>query len=207
MFADEPLELADELGVSTKCEIRVDPLLEDGQTALFELLDYRLRERLECQLRERRTPPQSECFAELVGTRGVRCVASFLHEALEAAEVDVLGRYVEDVPGITGEQELRPESAAELRDAVVQRAFRRPRRLFAPQRVEETVDRNHFAGVEEEQREQRPLLLTWQRHKPTVVADLDRPKKPEIHVTFVAPSVRERQVSAVLAGRATLQSQ
>ena len=51
VFADEYLELGDELGVVAQCEIGFDPQLERGQTRSLEALDLRLRGRVVGQIR------------------------------------------------------------------------------------------------------------------------------------------------------------
>ena len=51
VFADECLELGDELGVLAQREIGLDPQLERGQTRSLEALDLRLRGRVVGQIR------------------------------------------------------------------------------------------------------------------------------------------------------------
>ena len=67
MLADERLELADEVPVPSALELGLDPLLERGEAQLLEPRDLGWRERLECQIRERRgrarAPSASRSFA------------------------------------------------------------------------------------------------------------------------------------------------
>ena len=60
MLGDEPLELADDVTVATELEIGVDPLRNCGEPELVQPPDLRLREILERELRERRSPPRLE---------------------------------------------------------------------------------------------------------------------------------------------------
>ena len=75
MLAHECLELAHQPRVLVRGQIRVDPLLERGQTGFIQPRDLRLREWLVGEVHERRTPPYPECLAQ-DSARGQR-VSSF----------------------------------------------------------------------------------------------------------------------------------
>src|SRR2546423_15207264 len=64
MGVHEALELADKLAVTSRLEIRIDSLLEGGEAQLLEMRDLRLCERLEREVRERRTTPEGKSFAQ-----------------------------------------------------------------------------------------------------------------------------------------------
>ena len=61
---DECLDLADELGVAAEREVRLEPPLERLQAELFEPGNLGLRERLLCEVGQRRPAPEVESFAQ-----------------------------------------------------------------------------------------------------------------------------------------------
>ncbi len=88
MLADQRLELADQVRVSAEREVGLDPLLERGEAQVLEPRGLRLRERLVCELRQRRPTPELECLAqELRGMLQVR-LPRVRNERLEAQEIE-----------------------------------------------------------------------------------------------------------------------
>ena len=69
MLGDEALQLADDVGVASEREVGLDPLLERVQAQLLQPRDLRLGERLECELVQRRPPPQGKRLAQDRGCR------------------------------------------------------------------------------------------------------------------------------------------
>jgi hypothetical protein len=57
VLAHEQLDLADELGMAAECEIGFEPQLCCGQAELFEAEDLGMRERLVCEVGQRRPTP------------------------------------------------------------------------------------------------------------------------------------------------------
>ena len=70
VLAHERFELADELGRPSELELRLDPLLDRGQSQLFETAGLVLRERLVGEVREGRAAPELERFAAPGGCDG-----------------------------------------------------------------------------------------------------------------------------------------
>ena len=70
VLVDERLELGDELAGAAQLEIGVDPFLERVEAKLLETADLVLRERLEGEVGERRSPPDRQRFAEEPGPLG-----------------------------------------------------------------------------------------------------------------------------------------
>ena len=62
----EAAQLLDELPVEAERQLRVDPVLEHGQSQLVEARGFAARERLVGELHERRTAPQGECLSEVL---------------------------------------------------------------------------------------------------------------------------------------------
>jgi hypothetical protein len=55
----------------------------------------------------------------------------------------------------------------------VQRLRRRRRRPLTPQRLDEHITRNHLVRVQDEHRQQRPLLRALRRDLPPVLEHLE----------------------------------
>src|SRR5215217_5842069 len=162
MLADEPLELGHELGVAAEDEVGLDPLLERGQPQLLETRDLSLCEGLERDVRERGAVPQSERRSQRVG-RTIRLARgqqlSTVHkQALEPAEVELLGLEREQVPAPVGLQAPVAERLTELRDVDMDAVESARRRALTPKRIDQAIRRHDLARAQEKEHEQRPLL-------------------------------------------------
>jgi hypothetical protein len=111
-----------------------------------------------------------------------------VQEAIEAAEVGLLGRDVEQVTRSTGLDPVVPERLTQLRNHVLERRPGRARRVLAPELVEQLVRRDHAPCVERQQAQQRALLLPAERERPAVARDLEWPEDANVeHTLFVTP--------------------
>jgi hypothetical protein len=94
VLGGECLELADELGVLARREIRVDPLLERAEAQLLELRRMRLRERLVGEVGQRRPAPQREGLAQLAaavaGSASVACATSARKQSRSSSDGSTL---------------------------------------------------------------------------------------------------------------------
>src|SRR5918994_2237027 len=147
MVADEPLELGHELGVAAEGKVGLDPLLERGQAQLLETRDLTLRERLERDVRERRAAPQSERCSQRLGrkvglARGEQ-LSTVAEQALEPAEVELLGLECEQVAAPVRLQAPVAERLTELRDVDVDAVEGARRRALAPQRIDQAIRRHN----------------------------------------------------------------
>ena len=92
----ELLELTDELAVAPAGEVGFDPLLERRKPQLLEPRCRHQGERLEQEVGERRATPEGKrlpqhCRCRLRSAVG-ECLRSLREEALEAMEVELVGR-------------------------------------------------------------------------------------------------------------------
>ena len=148
---------------------------------------------VELALRERRPSPERERRAkrlrpfELV-TRRVRRG----HEQLEAAEIRLLVRDAELVPGGPQNDRVGAEEPAELMDRVVEGSDRRARRLRAPQRFDQAAGRDSLAGVKDEERERGPLLRPRKRYRAAVDERFDRPEYADLDLRSPLLTPRRR---------------
>lgn len=166
MLVDQAPELADQLPVTTQCEIGVDPNLDRSQPKLLEALAFRVAVEMEPDAGESGTAPERERFGSegvgplRVSRRGrLRCVAE---ERLEEASIEDGVAEMDAVPASTSLErdtawnEDLPKPRHIRLDAVHGRGGRR----FAPHLVDEPLDGNHLLGTKEERSEQGQLLAT-----------------------------------------------
>ena len=181
MCVDEPLELADELGVATERRVGADAVLERAHALLLEPRAGGLRERLVGEIGERRTAPHPERVAELLrGHRGWHRIG-LRHEPLEARHVELVALDAQQVAGRLGDEPAVPEHAADPGHGHLEALGQRRGRLVPPELVGEPIGGHHTVGVQQEDREQRALPGSAERERAIVIADLQRAEKPEIH--------------------------
>ena len=160
MLRDQCLELRHELRPAPERELRVGEVLDGSCPQLFEPRALRARERLELEPCQRRPTPQRERLLErALAFRGGR-VSALREEALEAREVELLGSRLERVAARLRDNRAWPQGRAELRDVVLESRAGGSRRILSPEALYERVARDDLAPPQEQQREQRPLLLT-----------------------------------------------
>ena len=123
VLRDQPLKLADDIGMPAESEVGLDSLLECAQPRLFKPGDLRLGERLVREIRERRTAPQGERLAQQHrGRRRLRPLR-VRYQPFEASEVDLLridvqrvaGRTRDDQPCVIAARSVRLEHLAQAR--------------------------------------------------------------------------------------------
>jgi len=100
MLAHERVEFPDELGVATEVEVCLDPQLERGEAKLFEAEDLSLREPLAGEVRQSRSAPEAEGFAEQRRSSIGRCLSCLLDKALEAKEVELVRPHANQIAGL-----------------------------------------------------------------------------------------------------------
>ena len=164
--ADERLDLGHELGVRAQLEVGGDPLLEHAEAQILEPVDLGLRERLQLHVGQRRPAPERERLAEeqrpvppAQPHRASRTSRS------KRAEIELVAVELEHVPGRPRLQQSGPEQLAQLRDGVLERGRRRPRRVLAPELVDEALRRDRLVRAQEQQRQQRALIPAAERHR------------------------------------------
>ena len=77
--------------MASEREIGLDPLLERDEAALFEPRDLALGEVVVCEVGQRRTAPQRQRLAQLLGRFPRLCVACLLDQLLEPVHVELAG--------------------------------------------------------------------------------------------------------------------
>jgi hypothetical protein len=172
MLRDQRLQLSDDLGVLTELELGVDQLLERGEPQLVQACDLGLGERLVGEVVERPTAPQRQSLLEhRRGGRGAsRCQLgpALGEEPLEPVGVERLRIEPQLVPPLArdelGGSGGAGQRLAQARHVHLERLGWTGGRVLPPELVDQTVGAQGLVGVDEEQREQRPLLAASERN-------------------------------------------
>ena len=177
MRGDEGFELAHEIGVAPVGEVELDPLLEAGEMQLLEAGDPVPGEAGLGELGQRCAAPERERFSRI----------AFLHKALAAREVELVIVERDEIAGRLRLHAVLAERFPQLRDVDLKRLLRRRRALLLPERVEQAVGGNDVVRVQQEHREQRPVLGASQSDDLPPVGHGEWAEDPELHRSATVP--------------------
>ena len=113
-LGDRRLQLGHELGVASQLQLRVDEIRLGSGAQLLEPRRLEPGEGLVGEVGERRAAPQPERLAQLRRASSRVLSSPLRDEPLEAAEIRLLGRGLERVAGIAGDDHFCAERLAEL---------------------------------------------------------------------------------------------
>jgi hypothetical protein len=182
---DQALELADQLGPGAKGQVGVDPLLHTDQAQLLKAGDLGLGERLVAEVGQRRSPPQGQRLGQRVGGLGGSPVGQGLatlgEQALEPAQVDLVGDGPEQVSRRPGHQPALRQGPAEPRHGGLEGVGRPRGRVLAPQLDQDALAGQHLVGVQHQQGEHGPLASSPVRDQPPAVRQLQRTQEANLH--------------------------
>ena len=197
MLGDERLELPDQVAVPAEREIGVDPLDQGAQVKLLEPADLVAGERLVGEVGERRAAPERERLAQQQRSRSgspAACALLPFFELLpEAVDVELARLDTERITSRLRLQTVVAQDAAQLRDIVLEDLRRRRRRPLVPELVDQPVGRKGLVRMDQQKREQRPLLAAPERELSSLVADLERTEDAEIHSVTGDRTTRRRK--------------
>ena len=175
-------------------EIGVDPVLERGETKVFEMRGSRGCG-LTREVRERRAAPQAERLGQPLGRDLGLAATRGVDEVLEAVEVALAVRDPQQVA-----RRLSHEPVAELTtepgEVVLQRRERRGRRLVTPDPVDEALDREDAVRLEQEERQHRAPLDAAECEDALAVTNLERSEDSELHSASLVPRRRISEARA-----------
>jgi hypothetical protein len=176
MTFHQGIQLRDQGVVASQRELGLDAFLDRGEAKLLEPPHVGLGPRLVGEVRQRRAPPERQGLAQLGDrpfprTAGARLLALF-HQVLEAEDVELLRLDPQGVAGRTGDQDARRGSAGPLRlqrlaklgHVHLQGVARGFGGGFRPQEIDQAVAGHDLVVVEQQQRQQRPLLGRAEGH-------------------------------------------
>ena len=189
MLGDQRLELAHHAAAAQR-QVGLDAIAHRIEPALLQPRDLGLRKRRKRQVRQGRAAPQRQRLAEaLAGRRGraLRKLRTTLaDQALEAVQVQGVGLDPEDIAGRPGDEQtaVRIEQLAQRRDIELHELGRGRGRPLAPELVDDPIARHDLVRVEQQQRQDRPLLRRPELDRHTLDHRLERAEKPELdHLT------------------------
>ena len=143
MTGRQLLELGDQMGIPSECELSLRAFFDREQSPLLELHRFGLRKRLEEHIGERRTSPERERVLQAgqpVGgiAFGQRLAAGF-EQPFEAVAVELVRIDAEPVAGCPSLDPVRAECPAQPRDVVIERVPRACRGPLAPEPVDQPI--------------------------------------------------------------------
>ena len=187
--ADDRVEVGDDVGGPAERQQQLRAFGQRRQPQLPEPGRLHRRPRLVGEVRERLATPSGQRRAVQPGGLDVGTVvlavaagAGSADTAREGLHVDRLGCDVHPVPDtVPGDGRVRSsQRAPQLRHPQLQRVRRVGRQGLAPQPVDERVRRDHPAGREQQQRQQRPLRRPGKSQGLPVGGDAQRAEQPEL---------------------------
>ena len=177
------LELTNQLRLSSKRQVRVNPSLQRDHASFVQARDLALRERLVRKIRQRRPAPQRQPLAQQLApaarVAAAQQPATLAHQRLEAVEVDRAGLGRQPVAVPVGEQHPLTERPAQLRHVPLHDLDRARRRSLPPHRLDQTIRGNHLTATQDQHDQQRPLLGTAESDRLLVLERLKRPEDSE----------------------------
>ena len=185
MPCDEALELGNEHGVPAEREIRLDPVLQDGEAQLLEPADLPPRELLIREIGQRLPSPElqrrPQALRRLTRFAAVERLAPLRREPLEAVDIHLIGAGEQRVAAAARYEHAFAEHLAKTRYVDPDRLLRRLGRPLTPELVDYAIDGDGFAPVQQEDREDGSLTRSPQGRLPSLDQGLDRPQEPELH--------------------------
>ena len=179
VLGHERAQLADQVDRLAAGELGREPLLDRLQPQLLQARDLALGELVEAMVGQRRAAPQRErdasCAAARVGRRARR------QQRLEAAAVDRLALDLQRVARrAPADRQPLAQARPQARDLLLQRLVAAVRRLVAPHRLDQLVDRHRLRRPQRERDEEPPLLGAFELHAAARDRDLQRPQQPDL---------------------------
>ena len=179
--ANERLELRNEVVMPAERELELDPALDAGLTELLEPLDLAPREVVVGEIGKRGAPPQRKRLTQRQERIGVLETAGVLEELFEAQGVEIAVVDPNEVAAGHGLDRCRAELFAQLRDEPLERLRSGLGRPPAPQLLDQAVARHSLVRMEEQEREQLPLVPAAEAQRGHSIVNLQRTENFESH--------------------------
>ena len=167
-----------ELGLEAPDDSTSPHLLEAFELGTSELVVRELAEGI--------AAPQLDSTSEAGCREGeialLRGLRTFRDQALEFPRVERVGREIEQVARRTRDDpRRRRQRSPEAGDVHLEQLLGGRRRVFAPQGIDQDVDRSHAAGFDSQHGEETPRHRGRQLDAAAVVAELDRTQDAKLH--------------------------
>jgi hypothetical protein len=182
---DQGLQLAHELRVAAELELQLDPLDQGGELEVVQPRRLKGRVALQRRVAERGPSPEREGVSVEIGRArdlalGRRPLRLF-QQALELDQVQLPWLDAQQVARRARQQHACRQHLPQPRHVVLNELRRPCRRCLTPQLVHEPIAGHDLVRVQEEHRQQRPLLRRPQLDQHAPLGDLERPEDPELH--------------------------
>jgi hypothetical protein len=180
--------------VPPELEIRVHSLFERGQAKLLEPADLVLRERLVHEVGERHVAPDGQCLTQQCrACRRIGRLARLFDQSDETLEVDASRVQPKQIARRLRLDGAGAEQLPQLRDEILQRRGGGAWRVLAPECVDQPIGRDDPASLEQEEHEERALLLTPELEWTSVVQRLERAENPKLE-PFLRSGAADRRL-------------
>ena len=129
------------------------------------------------------SPPQRQRLPQLRGGDRRLGTIRLADQPLEPVHVELIPVETQHITRRLGEDRTAAlaERFSQLRDAHLQGGPAGPRRLLAPQLVDQLIARHDLVRAQQQDRQQRALLRTRERDHGVAIGDLERTEDPEFH--------------------------
>jgi hypothetical protein len=101
-------------------------------------------------------------------------------QAFEDLDIELIGLEAKPIARRAGDHHVRAEELPKLRDEILEGSGRGTRWPLTPQRIYQAVGRDDLAGVQEEQREEGPLLWAPKGNDSVFGGYLEGAEDPEL---------------------------
>ncbi len=209
MTAHQGLELADQLGVSSRGQVRVESLLQCTEPRLLQASDLRLGEGRVGQILKRSSPEQgkrlTEGFPRSPGPAGGERRPGAGDEGLEPLQVELTRFHPQPVPGWLRREPGPPsvfgQDASQPGDVGLEGGARGGWGRRPPYPVDQLVTGDHLVPAEQEDSKHRPLLPPSERDGAVIVSDLERTEHSKLHrAPCCRPGIEPSSLPARLEG-------
>ena len=191
MLSHEPLELGDQRRSSAERELRFDPRLQNAQPQLVESLGLGADRWVVEHVAPRRSAPQRERLAQRAGggvmVAGLRCAAGGRRQLFEPIGVKLARLHTEQVAAGLAQQPVMAEQLPQPIKVGVQRIAGARWRPLPPQRIDQLIAGSDLVCVQQQHREQRPLLAPPERKRARIDGNLEWSEHRKPHTCTMKP--------------------
>ena len=184
LLRERALEIRDELVMTSKCEREIDALGRDRPALIVKRIGGGARVALQRDVAQRVASPEAERLVErakrVFAVHRRARAARRLDELVEAGGVEFAGRRRDRVPGRPGRDQRRiAERRANPQDVLVHHVAGTLRRGVSPDAIDQLLDRDDRARVQEQHAQQRALAPASEPDRLAVDRRLERPEDAE----------------------------
>ena len=110
---------------------------------------------------------------------GRECGASLRDFAFEQGPIDLIRIGAEQIAGSVSDDPIAPDDTAEVMNVHLQGGLRAPGRVVLPETVDRLLTRDDLVRVQQQQRQQEPLLRTAKPGSPSLEPHLETSEQAE----------------------------